>query len=66
MIRTCNGYDPHLLDGPGRTAAPCACGLTFDDVQRTAVYPHVFIPTAADKAALLAALDTIVVERVPV
>ena len=65
MIRTCNGYDLTLLDGPARTAGPCACGLTFDDVERSTVYPHIFIPTADDKAAMLAALDTIVVEQVP-
>lgn len=64
MIRTCNGHDVLLLDGPTGTAGPCACGLTFDDVERSTVYPHVFIPTAADKTAMLAALDSIALEPV--
>lgn len=64
MIRTCNGADRFLLDGPTSSAGPCACGLTFDDVQRSTVYPHVFIPTRAEREAMIAMLDTIVVEPV--
>lgn len=64
MLRTCNGHDVNLLDD-AVTAAPCACGLTFDDVDRSVIWPHPFIPTEAEKAALRAALDTIVLEQVP-
>lgn len=64
MIRTCDGTDPHLLDSAIRTAGPCACGLTFDDVDRSVVYPHVFIPTAEDKAALFEALFTMDIDTV--
>jgi hypothetical protein len=62
MIRTCNGTDPYLLNGPTTTSGPCACGLTFDDVRRSTVYPHTFIPTAAEKARLMEMLDTVVIE----
>jgi hypothetical protein len=64
MIRTCDGTDAFLLDESTSTAAPCACGLTFDDVTRSTIYPHVFIPTAAEKAAMLALLDTVALEKV--
>lgn len=64
MIRTCDGTDPHLLDSALRTAGPCACGLTFDDTDRSVIHPHVFIPTADDKAALLEALFTMDVDAV--
>lgn len=64
MIRTCDGTDRTLLDSPLHTAGPCACGLTFDDGDRSVVYPHVFIPTADDRAAMAAMLDTVAVEPV--
>jgi hypothetical protein len=64
MIRTCDGTDPNLLDSGLRTAGPCACGLTFDDVDRSVIHPHVFIPTADDKAALAEALLTVDVDTV--
>jgi len=60
MIRTCNGNDRNLLDGPTSTAGPCACGLTFDDVRRSTIYPHVFIPTREEKEAIEAFLDSVV------
>lgn len=63
MIRTCNGQDPNLLDGP--CGGPCACGLVFDDVRRSTIHPHVFIPTHEEKAKLLATLEEIFQEPVP-
>jgi hypothetical protein len=36
--RTCDGRDPNLLAEDCQT--PCACGLTFDDVDRLVIYPH--------------------------
>jgi len=59
MIRRCNGFDRGLLDGPTKTAGPCACGLTFDDADRSVAYPHVFIATRADREALAALADSI-------
>lgn len=44
-------------------SGPCACGLRFDDVERSVIYPHVFLPTAEDKARLSAWLDTVSVEE---
>lgn len=38
MRRHCDGTDPNLLQADGRT--PCACGLTFDDVEMTVIHPH--------------------------
>jgi hypothetical protein len=64
MIRTCDATDPNLLDGPMSAAGPCACGLTFDDVQRSVIYPHVFLPTPADKARLAAWLDSVSIEEI--
>lgn len=64
MIRTCNGTDRYLLDGPTPNAGPCICGLTFDDVRRSTVYPHVFIPTRAEREAMLAMLDSVALEPV--
>lgn len=64
MIRTCDATDPNLLDAPTSTAGPCACGLTFDDTQRSVIYPHVFIPTRADKARLAAWLDSVSVDEI--
>ena len=64
MIRHCDGTDELLLSEPTPNASPCACALTFDDVTRSTVYPHVFIPTQAEKAAMLALLDTVALERV--
>lgn len=40
MQRTCDGTDPNLLDIVGD---PCNCGMTFDDVDRTVIYPHLLI-----------------------
>ena len=37
MTRTCCGTDPNLL---AEDRSPCACGLTFDDVERMVTYPH--------------------------
>lgn len=62
MIRTCDGTDRFLHDGPTPNAGPCACRLTFDDVERSTVYPHVFLPTAADREKLTVWLDTVAVE----
>lgn len=62
MIRHCNGYDRGLLDGPTKGAGPCACGLTFDDADRSVAYPHVFIATREDREALAALADSIAVD----
>lgn len=46
MRRECDGKDPNLLDKPG--GGPCNCGLTFDDVDYSVIYPHpriVGVPT---------------------
>lgn len=64
MIRHCDGTDPNLIDGPTTASGPCVCGLTFDDVARSAVYPHVFLPTAADRARFAEWLDTVSVEQI--
>jgi hypothetical protein len=50
MWRHCDGTDPNLIrkvypdvtDLPTYRVAyePCACGLMFDDVQRSTVWPH--------------------------
>lgn len=61
MIRHCDGTDANLLDD-APTARPCACGLTFDDVERSVIYPHVFLPTAADRQRLAEWLETVSVE----
>ena len=63
MIRTCNGTDPNLL-GDSATGDPCTCGLTFNDVLRSVVHPHVFLPTAADRARWAAWLETVSVEDI--
>lgn len=39
MRRLCDGSDPYLLGADG--ASPCRCGLEFDDVERTVIFPHV-------------------------
>lgn len=62
MIRTCNGRDPWLRSERTPRSTPCTCGLTFDDVTRSTVYPHVFIPTRAEKEAMLAQLESVVLE----
>jgi hypothetical protein len=62
MMRVCNGNDPNLVDRAGQ---PDACGLTFDDVERSVVHPHVFIPSPEEKARILAQLEDVVVERYP-
>lgn len=54
MTRHCNGKDPNLVrfvDEPIRVhhvlaarkvddGRPCDCGLVFDDVLRSTIYPH--------------------------
>jgi hypothetical protein len=50
MIRTCDGTDPNLVDREGN---PCDCGLIFDDVEMTVVYPHTQILGRAEKDALM-------------
>jgi hypothetical protein len=54
MIRFCNGFDPNLTDGNGR---PCQCGLIFDDVGHSTVYPHERIPTREEKEKIIAMMD---------
>ncbi len=62
MLRVCDGTDPNLLDKDGQ---PDTCGLEFDDVQRSVIHPHVFIPTQEEKAALLAELEGVFLESTP-
>jgi len=62
VIRTANGMDEFLKDTAG---LPDNCGLTFDDVQRSTVHPHVFIPTREEKERMLTELEEIVVEGYP-
>lgn len=64
MIRYCDGTDINLPDGPTSTAAPCACGLRFDDVERSTVYPHVFLPTDEDRRRFGEWLDTVSVDDI--
>lgn len=64
MMRTCDGTDPYLKAEATPNAGPCTCQATFDDVRRSTVYPHVFIPTKSEKAALAALLDTVALEKV--
>jgi hypothetical protein len=64
MIRRCDGTDPNLLDDTPAHPAPCACGLTFDDTTRSTVYPHVFLPTAADRQRFAEWLDTVSVDDI--
>lgn len=55
MIRHCDGTDPNLIrpdDILTSTYVPCACGLKFDDVDRSVVHPHTEFGAA--KAAFLA------------
>lgn len=49
MLRTCDGNDPNLVRPDGQ---PCDCGLIFDDVELTVVYPHTQILGRAEKDAL--------------
>jgi hypothetical protein len=58
MIRTCDGTDPNLTREarPGEEpfglwpdSVPCDCGLTFDDVERTVIWPHTRIPTCEER-----------------
>lgn len=53
MIRRCDGTDEHLTRdvrageqprGPWPGAVPCDCGLAFDDVLRSTVWPHPLTP----------------------
>jgi hypothetical protein len=37
VLRKCDGTDPNLRGSEG---APCDCGLEFDDVERTVIFPH--------------------------
>jgi hypothetical protein len=40
LQRHCDGTDPNLLAADG---SPCACGLSFDDLQYGTFYPHLAI-----------------------
>lgn len=54
MTRHCNGQDPNLIrfgEEPVKVhhvlmprkidaGRPCDCGLVFDDVRRSTIYPH--------------------------
>jgi hypothetical protein len=50
MQRTCDGADCYLI---GPDGGPCACGLTFDDVERLVVWPHRRILSAIEREELL-------------
>lgn len=40
MMRHCDGTDSNLIRKVGDGYEPCACGLTFDDVNHMVIYPH--------------------------
>jgi hypothetical protein len=61
-IRHCNGEDPWVRSERTPRSEPCTCGLTFDDLTRSLVYPHVFIPTRADLARMAAQRDGVALE----
>jgi hypothetical protein len=46
MLRTCDGTDPNLVDPAGQ---PCACGMTFEDVDRAVIWPHQRVLSRAEK-----------------
>jgi hypothetical protein len=50
VIRRCDGADEYLVDQAGE---PCACGLEFDDVETSVVWPHERIPPVGEKIAAL-------------
>ena len=69
MMRHCDGNDPNLLTWSDRTLTgvpmptrvPCSCGLTFDDVERLTIFPHLPIgpkPTPEQVDRILAELAT--------
>lgn len=64
MIRRCDGSDPNLTarDGSGF----CACGLTFDDVERMVIWPHYQIGPKLTLAELIALAREQGVELPPV
>jgi hypothetical protein len=37
MLRKCDGTDPNLIF---TDAGPCNCGLEFDDVEQSVIFPH--------------------------
>lgn len=49
MMRHCDGKDPNLVRKVGDdwfvdgAYVPCDCGLSFDDVDRSVVHPHVSV-----------------------
>lgn len=49
MLRTCDGTDPLLIDSQGD---PCECGMIFDDVELTVIYPHHQILSREEKDRL--------------
>lgn len=49
--RYCDGTDPALLDADGQPG--CACGTRFDDVRFQVVWPHRYIPTPRERAAVI-------------
>lgn len=63
MIRHCNGQDEWLRSERTPNSEPCTCDLTFDDVTRSTVYPHVFLPTIADRQQFAEWLETVSVDE---
>lgn len=63
MMRTCDGSDRNLLrkiDGDVPTKAtmnnayvPCNCGLSFDDLDRSVVFPHQTFYVDTEKMRLI-------------
>lgn len=45
------GSDASVIVGVCPHYRPCSCGLEFDDVERSTVYPHYRIPTRSEKDA---------------
>lgn len=50
MIRHCNGSDRFLTARDGSEF--CACGLQFDDVDRSVIWPHTPLPRKLSEGEL--------------
>lgn len=58
MIRYCDGKDVNLIRQIKSGAyEPCDCGLSFDDVDHTVVFPHT--PFAKTSERIRAAIDAL-------
>lgn len=59
MMRHCDGNDPTLvteslnIETDSYEWLPCKCGLAFDDVTNSVIFPHVRLLTRVEKEAIL-------------